>query len=220
MAPEAESRYVPAAGWRAFTRFYDPVIARTMREKRFRSAMLQRVEADLPEGGTAVDVGSGTGTFALALKQRRPDAQVIGVDGDEEILGVAQSKPDADSIEWREGLAQELPAASESADVVTTSLVLHHLLPEDKRKALAEMKRILKPNGRLHVADWGRPSDPLMSGLFYVVQIADGFDRTADHRAGRLPEFIEAAGFDSPERYDRFRTGFGVIDLLAAKPVV
>jgi ubiquinone/menaquinone biosynthesis C-methylase UbiE len=218
MAPEkTDSGYVPAAGWRAFTRFYDPVLAKTMREKRFRGAMLRRVEVDLPEGGTAVDVGCGTGTFALALKQRRPDAQVIGVDGDEEILGVAQSKPGADSIEWREGLAQELPVETGVADVVTTSLMLHHLLPEDKRKALAEMKRILKPGGRLHVADWGRPADPLMSGLFYVVQIADGFDRTADHRAGRLPAFIEGAGFYPPEGYGRIRTGFGVLELLTAE---
>ncbi|HEV2727736.1 MAG TPA: class I SAM-dependent methyltransferase [Solirubrobacterales bacterium] len=219
MAPEKTgSGYVPAAGWRAFTRLYDPVLARTMREKRFRGEMLRRVEPDLPEGGTAVDVGCGTGTFALALKQRRPDARVVGVDGDAEILGLAQVKQGAAGIEWREGLAQELPLEAESADVVTTSLMLHHLLPDDKRKALAEMKRILKPGGRLHVADWGRPSDPLMSALFYVVQIADGFDRTADHRAGQLPAFIEDAGFGSPERYGRIRTGFGVIELLTAKP--
>lgn len=213
---EAESRYVPAAGWRAFTRLYDPVLAKTMREKRFRGEILRRVDADLPEGGTVVDVGSGTGTFALALQRRRSDAQVVGVDGDEEILAVARAKPGAESVEWREGLAQELPVEAASADVVTTSLMLHHLLPDDKRKALAEMRRILKPEGRLHVADWGRPGDPLMSGLFYGVQFADGFDRTADHRAGRLPGFIEEAGFGSIERYGRVRTGFGVIELLRA----
>lgn len=216
MTPEAEPRYVPAAGRRAFTRFYDPVIARTMREERFRGEMLRRVEADLPEGGTAVDVGCGTGTFALKLKGRRPDAQVIGVDGDAEILGVAQAKQGAPGIEWRQGLAQELPAEAGGADVVTTSLMLHHLLPEDKRAALAEMKRILKPGGHLHVADWGRPSDPLMSVLFYIVQIADGFDRTAPHRAGQLPAFIEGAGFNSPKRYGRVRTAFGVIELLCS----
>lgn len=216
MSPEIESGYVPAAGWRAFTRFYDPVIARTMREERFRGEMLQRVDAELPEGGTAVDVGSGTGTFALKLKGRRPDARVVGVDGDEEILALAQAKPGAAGVEWRQGLAQELPVEAGSIDVVTTSLVIHHLLPDDKRKALTEMKRILKPGGRLHVADWGRPSDPLMSGLFYIVQVADGFDRTADHRAGRLPDFIAEAGFDSPERYGRFRTAFGVVELLTA----
>jgi ubiquinone/menaquinone biosynthesis C-methylase UbiE len=216
MAPETDSGYVPAAGWRAFTRLYDPVLVGVMREKRFRAEMLRRVEADLPEGGTVIDVGSGTGTFALALKQRRPDAQVVGIDGDAEILALAQAKPGAAGIEWREGLAQELPVESESADVVTTSLMLHHLLPDDKRTALTEMKRILKPDGHLHVADWGRPADPLMSGLFYVVQVADGFDRTADHRAGRLPDFIADAGFEAVERYGRLRTGFGVVELLTA----
>jgi ubiquinone/menaquinone biosynthesis C-methylase UbiE len=216
MSPEADSRYVPATRWRAFTRLYDPILALTMREKRFRDQMLRRVDADLPEGGTAVDVGSGTGTFAVALKERRPDAEAIGVDGDEEILALARAKPGADRVEWREGLAQELPVPAENADVVTISLVLHHLLPEDKRKALAEMKRILKPGGRLHVADWGRPQDPLMSGVFFLAQAIDGFDRTADHRAGRIPDFIADAGFGPAERYGRYRTGFGTIELLRA----
>lgn len=216
MSTEADSRYIPATRWRAFTRLYDPILALTMREKQFRREMLRRVGADLPEGGTAVDVGCGTGTFAVALKTSRPDAEVVGVDGDEEILALARAKPDADRVEWREGLAQELPVPAESADVVTISLVLHHLLLEDKRKALGEMKRILKPGGRLHVADWGHPSDPLMSGLFFFVQAIDGFDRTADHRAGRLPGLIAEAGFDAVERYGRFRTALGTIELLKA----
>lgn len=218
MPAETVPRYIPAARWRAFTRLYDPILALTMREKRFREQMLERVVAELPEGGTAVDVGCGTGTFALALARRRGDAELIGVDGDAEILGLAKAKPGAGGVEWREGLAQELPLPDSSADVVTVSLVLHHLLAEDKRKALAEMRRILKPGGRLQVADWGPPGDPLMSAAFYVVQAIDGFDRTSDHRAGRLPAFITEAGFGSLERYGTFRTGFGRLDLLEAVP--
>jgi SAM-dependent methyltransferase len=216
MANEAEPRYIPAARWRIFTRLYDPVLMLVMREKHFRGEMLGQVEADLPDEGTVVDVGCGTGTFALALKDRRPDARVIGVDGDEEILARARAKPGAEGVEWRSGLAQELPLPAESADVVTISLVLHHLLPDDKRKTLSEIQRILQPGGHLHVADWGPPADPLMSGLFFVAQAIDGFDRTADHRAGRLPAFIEEAGFEGVERYARFRTAFGVVELLAA----
>lgn len=215
---QSESRYIPAARWRVFSRLYDPIIALTMRERRFRGLMADRVLADLPEGGTAVDVGCGTGTFALALAGLRPGAQVIGVDGDPEILALAQAKRGAGAIEWREGLAQELPMPDQSVDVVSVSLVLHHLLAEDKRKALTETRRILKPGGSLHVADWGPPGDRLMSGLFLVVQAIDGFDRTADHRAGRLPAFIADAGFASVERYGAFRTGFGSLDLLRAAP--
>lgn len=215
---QTESRYIPAARWRAFSRLYDPIIALTMREERFRGVMADRALADLPEGGTAVDVGCGTGTFALALAARQPGAQVIGVDGDPEILALAQAKRGAGAVEWQEGLAQELPLPEASADVVTISLVLHHLLAEDKRKALSEMRRILKPGGRLHVADWGPPADRLMSALFFVVQAIDGFDRTADHRAGRLPAFIAEAGFAPAERCGSFRTGFGSLDLLRAAP--
>jgi hypothetical protein len=57
----------------------------------------------------------------------------------------------------------------------------------------------------------------LISGLFFVSQMIDGFDRTRDHRAGRLPQFISAAGFDSVERYGHFRTAGGSLDLLAAR---
>lgn len=217
MSADAEPRYIPAARWRVFSRLYDPILALTMRERRFRGLMLERVEADLSEGGTAVDIGCGTGTFALALAKRRPDAEVIGVDGDREILDLARAKPGATAIDWREGLAQEAPVPNGAADVATTSLVLHHLLPEDKRKALAEAKRILKPGGRLHIADWGPPSDPIMSAAFFVAQAIDGFDRTADHRAGRLPSFVTDAGFGSVKRYGALRTAFGNIELLTAR---
>jgi ubiquinone/menaquinone biosynthesis C-methylase UbiE len=212
-----EARYIPAARWRVFTRVYDPVIALTMRERRWRGQMAERVDDDLPRGGVAVDLGAGTGTFAIALAVRRPDATVIGVDGDGEILSLARAKDGAEGVERRQGLAQELPLEDDSADLLTTSLVLHHLLPEDKTAALTEAARVLKPGGLLHVADWGRPHDPLQSAALFVVQAIDGFDRTGDHRAGRLPEYFAAAGFGSVERYGRLRTGFGSLDLWRAE---
>jgi len=218
MQVDAEPRYIPAARWRVFSRLYDPILALTMRERRFRALMMERMEAELPSGGTAVDVGCGTGTFALALAARRADARVVGIDGDAEILSLARAKSGAGAVEWQEGLAQKLPLPNASVDVVTISLVLHHLLPEDKRAALAEVRRVLKPSGRLHVVDWGRPADPLMSATFFVAQAIDGFDRTADHRAGRLPAIIAEAGFGAVERYGGLRTGFGSIELLTAAP--
>jgi ubiquinone/menaquinone biosynthesis C-methylase UbiE len=188
-----------------------------MRERHWRGLMAERVGADLPEGGVAVDVGSGTGTFAIALAGRRPDARVVGVDGDPEILSLAAAKAGASVVDWRRGKAQELPFADCGVDVVTTSLMLHHLLWDEMGVALAEAARVLKPGGHLHVADWGPPQDPLMSGAFFVLQAIDGFERTRDHRAGRLPELFSGAGFGSVERYERLRTGFGGFDLWRAE---
>ncbi len=212
----AEPRYIPAARWQVFSRIYDPVLAVTMRERRFRAAMRDRVVASLPPGGTVLDVGCGTGTFALALAAARPDADVIGIDGDPEILARATGKEDAERVQWREGMAAELPFADNSIDVVTMSLVLHHLLPDQKRAALSEIGRVLKPGNQFHLADWGRPHDPLMSALFLIAQAIDGFDRTAEHRAGRLPALLGAAGFAEVDRYGRLRTAAGSLDLWGA----
>lgn len=213
---DTQPRYIPAARWQVFSRLYDPILALAMRERRFRSLMIDRVEADLTPGGTVVDVGCGTGTFALALAARRADANVTAIDGDAKILSLARGKAGAGALDWREGLAQELPLPSASTDVVTISLVLHHLLAADKHRALSEARRILRPGGRIHIADWGRPTDPLMSALFYVVQAIDGFDRTRNHRDGRLPAFVAAADFTGIERYGALRTGLGSIELLRA----
>ena len=72
-----EPRYVPAAGRRAFTRLYDPVLAHTMRERSFRSRLLRQLLADLPQpGGAVVDIGCGTGTFAISTAAAAPAAKV------------------------------------------------------------------------------------------------------------------------------------------------
>jgi ubiquinone/menaquinone biosynthesis C-methylase UbiE len=210
-------RYVPAAGRRAFTRLYDPVVALTTRERRFRALLRERVLAALPARGTVVDVGCGTGTFAIALAEARPDATVIGVDGDTGVLALARAKPGAERVDWREGLAGQLDVRPARTDAVVMSLLLHHLQPDAKRAALAEAQTILKPGGTLHVADWGRPHDPLMRVAFRVLQAIDGVANTRDHADGRLPSFICAAGFEDVRSYARLRTAFGSLELLYAK---
>ena len=212
-----EPRYVPAAGRAAFTRLYDPVVALTMRESTFRPQLLAAISDGLPHGGRLLDVGCGTGTFAIALAAARPDAEITGVDGDPEALTIARAKAGATTITWSEGLATALPGiADASADAVVMSLLLHHLTPARKREALAEAARVLRPDGRLHVADWGRPHDPLMRAAFFVLQLVDGFATTRDHAAGALPTLIADAGFAIGPPYGRTRTMWGSLELLGA----
>jgi SAM-dependent methyltransferase len=211
-----EDRYVPAAGRAAFTRLYDPVMALTMREGTFRPRLLAAVSGALPHGGRVLDVGCGTGTFALALAAARFDAEVVGVDGDPEALEIARGKREGDRVTWREGLAGAIPAEDASADAVVLSLVLHHLTREAKGEALAEARRVLTPGGVLHVADWGRPHDPLMRAAFFGLQLVDGFATTRDHASGALPGLIAAAGFTPSPAYTRLRTVWGSLYLSSS----
>src|SRR5436190_4829676 len=94
-----EPRYVPAAGRAWLTRLYDPVVALTTREQRFRGLLAERLLATLPDEGVVVDVGSGTGTFAIAVAAQRSAATVIGVDGDDEVLAIARAKPGAGRVD-------------------------------------------------------------------------------------------------------------------------
>jgi ubiquinone/menaquinone biosynthesis C-methylase UbiE len=213
---DPSARYVPAAGRDALTSGYDRVLALTMRERRWRPLMVERIAALTPGAGRILDVGAGTGTLAIALAAARPDASVVAVDGDPKVLDLARHKAGADRVEWRQGLAGELDVDDASADAAVMSLLLHHLEPAAKLRALHDVRRVLRPAGRLFVADWGRPHDPAMRAAFGVLQLIDGFDGTRDHAAGRLPALIRAAGFRTIERYGRLRTGWGTLEMFDA----
>jgi ubiquinone/menaquinone biosynthesis C-methylase UbiE len=213
----SEGRYIPAAGHAALTRFYDPFMTLTMRERAWRPALGQRILDAVPESGTIVDLGAGTGRNAIDLASARPDVEVIAVDGDSEALELAQAKPGAERIAWREGLAGQLDLPDASADAIVISLVLHHLTPGAKRAALTDAHRVLRPTGRLHIADWGRAHDPLMRVAFFAAQLLDGFATTSDHAAGRIPDYLTDAGFTSTT-WRRVRTPGGSLDLIEAKP--
>jgi ubiquinone/menaquinone biosynthesis C-methylase UbiE len=211
-----EQRYVPAAGRAAFTGLYDPIVALTMRERSWRPALLAEVTAALPPGATVVDVGAGTGSFAIALAAARSDMAVIAVDGDGDVLRRARAKPGGQAVEWREGLAGELPLEAGQANAIVMSLLLHHLAPAAKEAALTDARRVLRPGGRLHVADWGRPRGALPRAGFMALRVLDGFEGTRDHAAGRLPTLIARAGFEEPRVWKRLSTAWGTLELLSA----
>lgn len=122
----------------------------------------------------------------------------------------------AEAVRWRPGLATALPQPDASCDRVVMSLVLHHLASADKVAAISEAARVLRPGGRLHVADWGRPRDPLMKVAFLVVRTLDGFSNTREHAAGILPDLIQDGGFAEPQLRTRLRTAWGSLELLSA----
>ena len=105
-----------------------------------------------------LDVGCGTGSLALAARRAvGPEGSVAGIDPSPEMIGRARGKARRarQEIDFREAPAQVLPFESGSFDVVTSTLVLHQLPPTDLHAAVAEMIRVLRPGGRLMLADIG-----------------------------------------------------------------
>jgi ubiquinone/menaquinone biosynthesis C-methylase UbiE len=214
---EVSDRYVPAAGRRVFTPLYDAVNAVAMRQGQWRPRLVERaLGAGAPP--RILDLGCGTGEMALAIARVSPDVQLIGVDGDADVLERAAVKARAEGLqlELHEALADRLPLADASVDCVVSTLMFHHLAPSAKRAALAEARRVLDPGGRLLICDLGRASDPLMRAAFFAVQLLDGFPNTREHARGELPEIISRAGFSAVTVFGRYRTGGGTLDLIEA----
>ena len=209
---------MPALRLRALTRFYDPVVALTVREGEFKRRLLEQLS---PEPGQRIlDLGCGTGTLAVLIKKAEPGAEVHGLDADAEILARARSKAAAHGgpeVSFIQGLSNELPYQDEFFDRVVTSLLFHHLTRDVKLQTAAEIGRVLRPGGELHLADWGRPSDPFMAAVSLGVRALDGFEPTRDNFNGRLPAVLEEGGLADARQTDRLRTAFGTMGLYRAR---
>jgi ubiquinone/menaquinone biosynthesis C-methylase UbiE len=212
--PGPRQQFIPALRFDALTRVYDPVIALTTRESGFKRRLLQH--ARIKDGQAVLDLACGTGTLAVHIKQEKPKVAVSAIDADRAILKRAQAKAKAADakVDFAQGLSTELPYEEGTFDVVLSTLFFHHLTDEAKADTAEEIRRVLRPGGRLLVADWGRPQDPMMRMAFLGVQILDGFRTTSSNVAGRLPEILREAGLKRVSVADRMRTPLGTIEIV------
>lgn len=214
---EDRSNYIPALRYEWLTGFYDMVMDKMMRETTFKQALVR--QARVASGHRVLDLGCGTATLTLLIKQAQPEAEVTGLDGDPKALQIARAKVAKSGlpIALDEGMAFNLPYSDNSFDRVFSGLLFHHLTREDKKRTLKEVYRVLVPGGELHVADWGRASNVLLRLAFFLVQLLDGFKTTTDNVNGLLPDFFSKAGLEDVQQTAHYSTIFGTMSLYKAR---
>src|SRR5919202_1046390 len=185
-APQTAGRVLHGARW------YDlfGTVISFGRDKAIREKLVE-LAAPAP-GETVLDVGCGTGTLALALKSRVGTGEVHGIDASPEMIQVAKqkaTKAGAD-VDFRVALIEAIPFPDDSFDLVTSSLMLHHLPDDLKAKGFQEIRRVLKPGGRFMAMDFAALSHSPLGHLLAILGHARG-ERMVD----KLVPMLKDAGF-------------------------
>jgi ubiquinone/menaquinone biosynthesis C-methylase UbiE len=171
---------------------------------------LARVEP----GDSVLEVGCGTGTLTLAAKrQAGPSGQVFGIDVIPGMIAASQQKAARaqEEVTFQLGSIDDIPFPASRFDVVICSFMIFHMAEQTRRKGIAEVYRVLKPQGRWLVLDLALPTQPVQR---FVAQRL--FGGMLQHDLHELIPVMEAAGFSNTEiAQARFRVmGLSVIGFV------
>jgi ubiquinone/menaquinone biosynthesis C-methylase UbiE len=186
-----QRKFLPAAGHDLFLPVYD-LVAKLLGVDQTRHVLLE--QAPLSSGQRVLDIGCGTGTFAVLLKQRFPAAEVIGLDPDQKALARASRKAERAgvSVHFDQGFADSLKYPAGSFDVVFSSFMFHHLESEDREKTLHEVNRVLKPAGAFYLLDFEVAQ--AKSGRNFLHMFHSN-ERLRDNSEERILTLMKDAGF-------------------------
>jgi ubiquinone/menaquinone biosynthesis C-methylase UbiE len=159
-----------------------------MREKALRLARLS-------EGEKALDIGCGTGTLAIAAKRHVGETGVVcGVDASLQMLAraVKKGRHAGVDIDFRNAAVEALPFRDSQFDLVLSTLMLHHLPGKVREECAREIRRVLKPGGRVLIIDFGPPEAQRKS-------IIDHFHHHGHASLPSMVDLVKRAGMEAAE---------------------
>jgi ubiquinone/menaquinone biosynthesis C-methylase UbiE len=163
---------------------------RALREMTVHLALVQ-------PGNTVLEVGCGTGTLTLeAKRQAGPAGKVFGIDIIPGMIELSQRKAEQanQDVTFQLGSIDDIPFPANYFDAVMCSFMIFHMSEATRRKGIAEIHRVLKPQGRLLVLDLATPPQPLPRA---IAQMVFGF--MVDHELKELLPLMETCGFSEIE---------------------
>jgi ubiquinone/menaquinone biosynthesis C-methylase UbiE len=204
--------YLPAAGHAWALPLYDPIVKLFGGEAARRTLVEQ---AALRSGLRVLDLGCGTGGLALLIKRRHPDVHVVGLDPDPRALARARRKAGRAGIDLQldQGFGDTLPYPDSCFDRVVSAFVLHHLPGAERGSTLREARRVLGPEGALHLLDFGGPAEAaggVLSNWFHAGH------RLRDNFGDTIPALMREAGLADAQMVSHRRMLFGHIAYFRA----
>ena len=209
---ESTRSFIPAAGRDWLLPLYDP-LQWLLGGDALKLPLIE--QAGLEPGLRVLDIGCGTGSLTLLIKRLHPQVEVVGLDPDPKALVIAKRKAERAglAVELVQGFSDPLAYPDASFDRVFSSLMFHHLKPDEKQATLREVGRVLKPGGSLHLLDFGPPRSGFARAVAHVLQ---RMGHVHDNVEGRIPCLLGEAGFVRPEEVAHRSTLVGSLSYYRA----
>jgi ubiquinone/menaquinone biosynthesis C-methylase UbiE len=153
--------------------------------------------AQVKSGDYVLEVGCGTGTLTLAAKQQAGQSgKVFGIDIIPEMIEISQQKAAQAKLDvtFQLGSINNIPFPENQFDVVICSFMIFHMSEGVRRKGIAEIYRVLKPQGRLMVLDLALPTHPVSR---VIAKVLLGF--MLKHDLKELLPMMESSGFSGTQ---------------------
>ncbi len=194
-------------------RIYDPLTNLLGLGKNFMKLVSESIK--FKENDRILDAGCGTGTLLIEIRKKiGKKCELIGIDPSEKLIKVARNKSKNLNIKFKEGLIENIKFKNNYFDTVLSTLVFHHLPTELKKKGLKEIKRVLKPKGRLLIVDVGKPENLYSRLVAFFLKWYECFD---SNLRGELINLLKETGFKDVKIIKNKLRIMGMINFISAK---
>ena len=183
-------------------------------ELKINSAVSVILGEELENSSNILDIGCGTGLMTSEIAGQNSSWIVTGIDASFSMIKYAEKKRSSENCIFQQALGENLPFDESTVDAAVSALFFHHINKNLKKKTLAEIKRILKPGGKVIIADMGIPYTALGKITSYLAWKLLRQPEIRENSVGMMTELIKQEGFINYRETGRYS---GYITIMEAE---